>query len=71
MTENEIINRLQLDIKSYPKHPAWKSFVIEMRDKQYGYEPLRSQWSFYKQGWEACEASISNKVISLFTKEGA
>lgn len=50
------MNEVEIADKLYPEdvraHPAWKSFVIEMRDKQYGQEPLMQAWGFYRKGWE-------------------
>jgi hypothetical protein len=38
---------------SFTQHPAWPSFVEEMKNREYGQEPLQQAWGFYKSGWEA------------------
>jgi hypothetical protein len=34
-------------------HPGWEAFKEEMKDKQYGREPLNQAWWFFRLGWEA------------------
>lgn len=39
-------------------HPAWKAFIQEMQNKNYGFDPLLQAWGFFKSGWEALEAKL-------------
>lgn len=54
MTEEEIIAKLGIE-RAETHHPAWRPFVHEMADKQYGWDPLNQAWYFFKAGWEATE----------------
>ncbi len=37
----------------YKKHLAFPAFVQEMKERQYGREPLNDAWQWFKSGWEA------------------
>ena len=61
MTREEIVETLSLPTsETYPESatlelsgPAFDTFVIEMKDKQYGYEALSSAWNWFFSGWDA------------------
>lgn len=54
MTEQEILNKFkESGFNVIHEHPAWKSFVTQMSNKQYGIEPLLQAWHFFRIGWDA------------------
>ena len=57
MTREEIIASLIVasDWKSETlvAHPAFDHFVAQMKERQYGPDPLHSAWTFFAAGWDA------------------
>ena len=50
MKEKDMITKLA--DTSFTRHPAWPSFVEEMKTREYGEDPLQQAWGFYRRGWE-------------------
>lgn len=50
MTPDEIAAHVGPDAAS---HPAWDSFCEQMRDRQYGWDPVTQAWFWYRLGWAA------------------
>jgi hypothetical protein len=50
MSETEIL--LLLWDKDAPQHPAWSSFVRQMKNREYGRGPLASAWAWFRDGWD-------------------
>jgi len=58
VNESEMIEVLGWDgagSDTRTRHPAWSSFVREMKHRQYGYGALQSAWAFFKSGWDAAD----------------
>lgn len=54
MTPGQIKQMLGKSLPLPDEHPCWGAFCREMRDKDYGREPLIQAWHFFKRGWAAC-----------------
>lgn len=46
-------------------HPAYPAFVQEMTGCIYGSDAINQAWSFYKAGWEAFEAALTNGMLAI------
>ena len=55
MTEKEMLEL----VEHGHGHPAWSSFVIEMKDRHYGWDPLNQAWAFYRHGWDTQLARLT------------
>ncbi len=54
MTEKEMLDKFkEAGFYNITQHPAWRPFVTQMENKQYGLDPLLQAWHFFRIGWDA------------------
>lgn len=62
MTVKEVTDLLPHDA---PDHPAFGAFCRQMHRRDYGAEPLRNAWAWFRDGWDEVEPEAEEDVLDV------
>ena len=44
-------------------HPAWKAFVLQMKNRRYGPGAITTAWEWYREGWDGDNESHGGQLL--------